>query len=53
MSALSTFESTTHKPHFYLTHGEDHPRSVLANLLRNRFGVKVDLPYYADTVTLH
>jgi metallo-beta-lactamase family protein len=44
--------SATHKPHFYLTHGEDHPRSVLASLLRERFNVKVDLPYYADTVAL-
>lgn len=44
--------ATAGKPRFILTHGEDHPRNTLANLLRERFHAKVDMPRYAESFTL-
>jgi metallo-beta-lactamase family protein len=40
------------KPRFYLTHGEDMPRTALRELLKSRFDLDAAMPYYGDKVEL-
>lgn len=40
------------RPRVFLTHGEDGPRAALRDRLAARFGMRAELPYYADVVEL-
>jgi metallo-beta-lactamase family protein len=40
------------KPRFFLTHGEDKPRSILHDRLKEKFGLDPEMPYYGNEVDL-
>lgn len=40
------------RPRFFLTHGEDGPRTILRNLLHSKCGIDAAMPKYGDEVEL-